>query len=71
MTGLFSRLKKHESSSYIRPNPPVGKKEALFDDNIGFDDVKSLFEMIIWTTLFILCKWIYGISPRIIQWLQG
>lgn len=47
MTGLFTRRRKNESSiaSYIHRKPLVGKKHALFEDIIGFEDVKSLFEM--------------------------
>ena len=49
MTGLFTRWKKSESSlaSYIHTKPLVGKKHTLFDDIIGFEDVKQLFEMAI------------------------
>ena len=49
MTGLFTRWKKNESSlaSYIRTKPLVGKKHTLFEDIIGFEDVKSLFQMAI------------------------
>ena len=49
MTGLFTRLKRSESSiaSYIHTKPLVGKKHSLFDDIIGFEDVKQLFEMAI------------------------
>jgi holliday junction DNA helicase RuvB len=49
MTGLFSRWKKNDPSiaSHIRAKPLVGKKQAAFDDIIGFEDVKSLFEMAI------------------------
>jgi MoxR-like ATPase len=49
MTGLFTRWKKSESSiaSYIHTKPLVGKKHSLFDDIIGFEDVKQLFEMAI------------------------
>jgi hypothetical protein len=47
MTGLFSHWKKNESSiaSRIRIHPLVGKKHTFFEDVIGFEDVKSLFEM--------------------------
>jgi hypothetical protein len=49
MTGLFTRWKKNESSSasHIHTKPLVGKKHTLFEDIIGFEDVKSLFEMTI------------------------
>ena len=49
MTGLFTRWKKSESSlaSYIHTKPLVGNKHTLFDDIIGFEDVKQLFEMAI------------------------
>jgi MoxR-like ATPase len=49
MTGLFTRWKKSESSiaSRIRTHPVVGKKHTLFEDIIGFEDVKQLFEMAI------------------------
>src|SRR5688500_11176321 len=49
MTGLFTRWKKSESStaSCIHAKPLVGKRHTLFEDIIGFDDVKSLFEMAI------------------------
>ena len=49
MTGLFTRWKKNESSiaSHIHTKPLVGKKHTLFEDVIGFEDVKSLFEMAI------------------------
>ena len=49
MTGLFTRWKKSESSiaSNIHTKPLVGKKHTLFDDIIGFEDVKQLFEMAI------------------------
>jgi MoxR-like ATPase len=49
MTGLFTRWKKSESSiaSYIHTKPLVSKKHSLFDDIIGFEDVKQLFEMAI------------------------
>ncbi len=47
MTGLFTRWKKNEPSIRIHTKPLVGKKHALFDDIIGFEDVKSLFEMVI------------------------
>jgi MoxR-like ATPase len=49
MIGLFYRWKKNESStvSHIHAKPLVGKKHTLFDDIIGFEDVKSLFEMAI------------------------
>jgi Holliday junction DNA helicase RuvB len=47
MTGLFTRWKKNESSlaSHIHTKPLVGKKHTLFEDIIGFEDVKSLFEL--------------------------
>ena len=49
MTGLFTRWKKNESSiaSHIHTRPLVGKKHTLFEDIIGFEDAKSLFEMAI------------------------
>src|SRR5215210_7115085 len=49
MTGLFTRWKKNESSiaSHTHTKPLVGKKHTLFEDIIGFDDVKSLFEIAI------------------------
>ena len=49
MTGLFTRWKKNESSSasHIHTKPLVGKKHTLFEDIIGFEDIKSLFEMTI------------------------
>ena len=49
MTGLFTRWKKNESSiaSHIHTRPLVDKKHTLFEDIIGFEDAKSLFEMAI------------------------
>src|ERR671911_2455976 len=49
MTGLFTRWKKNESSSasHIHTKPLVGKKHGLFDDIVGFGDVKDLFKMAI------------------------
>jgi MoxR-like ATPase len=49
MTGLFTRWKRNESliASHIHSRPLIGKKHSLFDDIIGFEDVKQLFEMAI------------------------
>jgi Holliday junction DNA helicase RuvB len=49
LAGLFTRWKKSESSigSHIYTKPLVGKKHTLFDNIIGFKDVKALFEMAI------------------------
>jgi Holliday junction DNA helicase RuvB len=46
---LFSRWKKRETETLTLNNKPIfiGNKHGLFDDIVGFDDVKSLFEMAI------------------------
>jgi len=49
MRGLFTHWKRKESftTSHIYSKPLIGKKHSLFDDIIGFEEVKSLFEMAI------------------------
>jgi Holliday junction DNA helicase RuvB len=49
MMRLFSRWKKRETETLTLNNKPIfiGNKHGLFDDIVGFDDVKSLFEMAI------------------------
>jgi MoxR-like ATPase len=49
MMKLFSRWKKRETETLTLNNKPIfiGNKHGLFDDIVGFDDVKSLFEMAI------------------------
>ncbi|HEU4444881.1 MAG TPA: hypothetical protein VFR94_09415 [Nitrososphaeraceae archaeon] len=47
---LFSRLKKSDGDACLKHNNKsilVGSKQGLFDDIVGFEDVKSLFEMAI------------------------
>jgi DNA polymerase III delta prime subunit len=46
---LFSRWKKGDTKKLSQINKPiiVGNKHSLFDDIVGFEDVKSLFEMAI------------------------
>jgi MoxR-like ATPase len=47
MMKLFSRWKKHNNiETHFQNNKPIiGNKHRLFDDIVGFEDVKSLFEM--------------------------
>jgi Holliday junction DNA helicase RuvB len=51
MMKLFSRWKKKggETHNYSNNNKPhlIGSKHGLFDDIIGFEDVKALFEIAI------------------------
>jgi Holliday junction DNA helicase RuvB len=50
MMKLFSRWKKGNTETLSQNNKPIiirGNKHGLFDDIVGFDDVKSLFEMAI------------------------
>jgi Holliday junction DNA helicase RuvB len=46
---LFSRWKKRETDTLTLNNKPIfiGNKHGLFDDIVGFDDVKDLFKMAI------------------------
>lgn len=45
---LFSRWKKHNTEALTQNNNPIIRnKHGLFDDIVGFEDVKSLFEMAI------------------------
>jgi predicted ATPase with chaperone activity len=47
---LFSRLKKSDGQVRFKYNNKsilIGSKQGLFDDIVGFADVKSLFEMAI------------------------
>ena len=49
---LFSRLKKSGGNGEVRfkhnnKSILIGSKQGLFDDIVGFEDVKSLFEMAI------------------------
>ena len=47
---LFSRLKKSDGKARFKHNNKsilIGSKQGLFDDIVGFADVKSLFEMAI------------------------
>jgi predicted ATPase with chaperone activity len=47
---LFSRWKKRNIETLSQNNKPIiirNTKHSLFDNIIGFDDVKSLFEMAI------------------------
>jgi hypothetical protein len=41
---MVSSFSDSDISSYTG-KPLVGKKHTLFDDIVGFEDVKSLFEM--------------------------
>jgi hypothetical protein len=47
MMKLFSRWKKGKNTeTHFQNNKPIiGNKHRLFDDIVGFEDVKSLFEM--------------------------
>src|SRR5215216_5090155 len=48
MMRLFSRWKKSGAELHSCNNKPIlGNKQGLFDDVVGFDDVKDLFEMAI------------------------
>ena len=49
MMRLFSRWKKRETETLSLNNKPIfiGNKHGLFDDIVGFDDVKHLFKMAI------------------------
>jgi MoxR-like ATPase len=49
MMRLFSRWKKREMDTLTLNNKPIfiGNKHGLFDDIVGFDDVKHLFKMAI------------------------
>jgi Holliday junction DNA helicase RuvB len=48
MMKLFSRWKKGNIETLSQNNKPIiGNKHSLFDDIVGFEDVKSLFEMAI------------------------
>jgi Holliday junction DNA helicase RuvB len=44
---LFSRWKKDNGYTLFQDNNPAifGNKHSLFDDIVGFKDIKSLFEM--------------------------
>jgi hypothetical protein len=45
---LFSRLRKSDGEVRFKNNNKsilIGSKRGLFDDIVGFDDVKALFEM--------------------------
>src|SRR5215207_1722303 len=46
---LFSRWKKSDTETLSQNNKPIfiGNKHSLFDDIVGFGDVKALFEMAI------------------------
>jgi predicted ATPase with chaperone activity len=47
---LFSRLKKSDGEARFKHNNKsilIGSNKGLFDDIVGFEDVKSLFEMAI------------------------
>jgi hypothetical protein len=45
---LFSRLKKSNGQARFKyNNKSILSKQGLFDDIVGFEDVKSLFEMAI------------------------
>jgi Holliday junction DNA helicase RuvB len=47
---LFSRWKKGNTEAHFQNNKPIiirNTKHSLFDDIVGFEDVKSLFEMAI------------------------
>ena len=47
---LFSRLRKSEGEVRFKHNNKsilIGNKQGLFDDIVGFEDVKTLFEMAI------------------------
>src|ERR687891_374972 len=49
---LFSRLRKSEGIGGVRfkhnnKSILIGNKQGLFDDIVGFEDVKTLFEMAI------------------------
>lgn len=48
---LFSRLRSHgearHSNKGNNKSVLIGSKQGLFDDIVGFEDVKSLFEMAI------------------------
>jgi Holliday junction DNA helicase RuvB len=49
MMGLFSRWKKRDTETLTRNNKPIliGNRHGLFDDIVGFEDVKALFAMAI------------------------
>jgi Holliday junction DNA helicase RuvB len=50
MMKLFSRWKKRNTETFSQNNKPIIiriSKHSLFDDIIGYEDVKSLFEMTI------------------------
>ena len=49
MMKLFNRWKKSGPKIFPHNSKPIfiGKRRGLFDDIVGFDDVKSLFEMAI------------------------
>jgi MoxR-like ATPase len=49
MIKLFSRWKKGNTETLSQDNKPIiiRNKHSLFDDIVGFEDVKSLFEMAI------------------------
>jgi MoxR-like ATPase len=49
MLKLFSRWKKGNTETLSQDNKPIiiRNKHSLFDDIVGFEDVKSLFEMAI------------------------
>jgi holliday junction DNA helicase RuvB len=49
MLKLFSRWKKRKTETLSQNNKPIiiGNKHNLFDDIVGFGDIKSLFEMAI------------------------
>src|SRR5918992_797084 len=49
---LFSRLRKSDGNGEVRfkhnnKSILIGSKQGLFDDIVGFEDVKTLFEMAI------------------------
>jgi predicted ATPase with chaperone activity len=47
---LFSRLRKSDGEVRFKYNNKsilIGSKQGLFDDIVGFEDVKTLFEMAI------------------------
>src|ERR671919_1125499 len=47
---LFSRLRKSDGEARFKHNNKsilIGNKQGLFDDTVGFEDVKLLFEMAI------------------------